>query len=110
MHPRYEIKKTYEVESYNPIPEKAITEIKKGILLEDGKTSPAKVKRVRPDLIQITIHEGKNRIIRRMMQKLGIRIKTLERIKIGSLSLGNLQPGRYRSLSEKEQEKIFNNH
>ena len=66
-----------------------------GIELEDGKTSPAKVKRIKDNIIEITIHEGKNRIIRRMIKALGYRMKSLERIKIGELGLSGLKPGKF---------------
>ena len=98
MHPRYEIKKTYLVGLYRPIDKNQIQRIEKGILLSDGKTSPAKVKQHEPALIEITIHEGKNRIIRRMLTKLGFKTKFLKRTKIGAYSLGNLKPGQYKQL------------
>ena len=81
--------------------------IQEGVLLEDGKTSPAKARKIRDNLIEITIHEGKNRIIRRMMEKLGYRLRSIERIKIGKLGLGDLNPGKFRKLNKKEKEDIF---
>ena len=107
MHPRYEIKKTYQVEVNKPIAEHSIKNIEKGILLEDGKTSPAKVRKIRDNIIEIIIHEGRNRIIRRMMEKAGYKIKSIERVKIGKLGLGNLRQGRYKELNKREREKIF---
>ena len=107
MHPRYEIKKTYQVETNKPIAEHSIKKIEKGILLEDGKTSPAKVRKIKDNLIEMIIHEGRNRIIRRMMEKTGYKIKSIERVKIGKLGLGNLRQGRYRMLNKQEKEKIF---
>jgi pseudouridine synthase len=76
-------------------------------MLEDGKTKPAKVKQLKPNVIDITIHEGKNRIVRRMIKKLGYKLKTLERTQIGNLKLANLNPGQYRNLTEKEKKEIF---
>jgi 23S rRNA pseudouridine2605 synthase len=108
MHPRYETKKTYVVGLGSSINNEQITKIQAGVMLEDGKTSRAKVRKLNDDLIEITIHEGKNRIIRRMCQKLGLKVRFLQRIRIGRLSLGNLKPGRYRFLSMKEIEKIRN--
>ncbi len=106
MHPRYEIKKTYLVEVNRPITEDSIRNIEKGVFLEDGKTSPAKVKKISQTIIEITIHEGKNKIIRRMMKKLRYNVKSLERIKIGNLGLKGLKPGKYRMLNNKEKIKI----
>jgi len=107
MHPRYEINKSYLVSLSNPISEFKINQIMKGVMLEDGKTSPAKVKIHKPKLIEITIHEGKNRIIRRMLEKLEIKIMSLERVKIGNLSLGKLSSGEYKHLTKKELGQIF---
>ncbi len=107
MHPRYEIKKTYMVGLYDNISEDQIRQIEKGIFLDDGKTSPAKVRKLRKNLIEIKIHEGRNRIIRRIMQKLGLKIKFLKRIRIGKLNLGNLEEGRYKELTKKDIEMIF---
>jgi 23S rRNA pseudouridine2605 synthase len=107
MHPRYEIKKTYLAGLRNKISDKQINQIEKGIMLRDGKTSPAKVKKHNPDLIEITIHEGKNKIIRRMLEKLDLDIKFLKRIKIGKLELGNLKPGKYKFLTKRDLGNIF---
>ena len=107
MHPRYEIKKTYRVEVDRSIAESALRDIEKGILLEDGKTSPAKVNKIEKNIIEITIHEGKNKIIKRMMNELDYGVVSLERIKVGNLGLGELKPGKFRMLTEQEKEKIF---
>lgn len=107
MHPRYEINKTYRVEADRKIAESALRQIEEGISLEDGKTSPAKVKKTKENIIEITIHEGKNKIIKRMMKELGYSVLSLERIKVGDLELGGLKPGKFRMLTEQEKEKIF---
>ncbi len=107
MHPRYEIKKTYVVEVYKPMHESSIKKIEQGIVLEDGKTSPAKAKKLKDNILEITIHEGKNRIIRRMMEALGYNVKSLERTRVGSLQLGNLKPGQHKLLTKAEKEMIF---
>ncbi|MBL7054188.1 rRNA pseudouridine synthase [Candidatus Woesearchaeota archaeon] len=107
IHPRYEIKKTYMVGLYDSIDSKKILMIEKGVMLEDGLSSPAKVRKLRRDLVEVTIHEGKNRILRRIFKELGLRIKFLKRIRIGMLNLGDLTEGKYRKISKKEIEKIF---
>ncbi|MBC8444380.1 rRNA pseudouridine synthase [Candidatus Woesearchaeota archaeon] len=109
MHPRYEIKKTYVVNLQNALTEKQISEIKNGIELEDGKTSPAKIKRISYNLYEITIHEGKNRIIRRMMKTLGMAIKTLERTRIENLELKGLKMGKYKELTKEQIDSILKN-
>ena len=106
MHPRYEINKTYLVETEEPVDDNSIRDIEKGLLLEDGKTSPAKVKKIKDCFIEITIHEGKNRIIKRMMKKLHYIVKSLERVRIGNLELKGLKLGEFRDLSKGEREKL----
>ena len=107
MHPRYEVKKTYVVELVQKISHSSIQQLERGVNLEDGKTSPAKVTQLSEYVLEIQIHEGKNRIIRRMMKKLGYQVKTLKRIKIGSLDLGKLSQGRFRILKEEDKKLIF---
>lgn len=108
MHPRYEIKKTYFVKLNEPVAKQDIISLKKGIKLEDGITSPAEITNIFANNLEITIHEGKKRIVRRMFKALGYYVLFLTRIKIGNLKLGNLKPGKYRPLSKEEIQKIFN--
>ena len=107
MHPRYEIKKTYLVRIHKPITNQLISAIEKGIQLEDGMTSPSKVNKLEPGLLEITIHEGKNRVVRRIFNALGFKVVFLERIRIGKLELGTLAEGKYRSLTADEKKSIF---
>ena len=107
MHPRYEVKKTYLVETKEPIEQSDLGKIEHGVKLDDGMTSPAKTKQTAPNKAEIVIHEGKNRIIRRMMGFLGYHVLSLQRIRIGKLELGNLQPGKYRQMTEDEKKLIF---
>ncbi|MFC1768673.1 pseudouridine synthase [Nanoarchaeota archaeon] len=109
MHPRYEIKKTYVVGLYGKISTKQINEIEKGVSLEDGKTRPASLKVHDSSLLEITIHEGKNRIVRRIMKHLGLKIKFLHRIRVGNLGIGKLKAGESRKLNEKEIKNLRNN-
>jgi 23S rRNA pseudouridine2605 synthase len=107
MHPRYETKKTYESFIENPITSSQLESIKNGIELEDGKTRPAEVNVLKSDIIELTIHEGRKRIVRRMLKEIGIKVIKLKRTKIGKLTLGDLKPKEYRTLSEKDLEKVF---
>ncbi|MBU0536156.1 MAG: rRNA pseudouridine synthase [Nanoarchaeota archaeon] len=107
MHPRYEIKKTYLVEIDAPITPQDIRMIESGVILEDGKTSKSKIKKISPDQVEITIHEGKNRIVRRIFKVLGYKVLRLKRIRIGKLDLGNLMPGKHKRLTETDIKKIF---
>ncbi len=106
-HPSKEIDKTYLVKLNGKISKEQIRKIETGIKLDDGLTSPAKVSKVKHSVIRITIHEGKNRIIRRMMRKIGFMVTSLERIKVGRLELRSLKAGKWRHLKEYEKEKIF---
>ncbi|MBD3313685.1 pseudouridine synthase [Candidatus Woesearchaeota archaeon] len=107
MHPRYEIKKTYLVEIDKPITSADIKKIESGVRLEDGKTSKSKINAINPKRVEITIHEGKNRIVRRIFKHLGYKVERLKRIMIGKLRLGSLEPGEYKLLSSKQMQKIF---
>jgi len=107
MHPRYEIDKTYVAEIDKPIIDAHMEKMEKGIVLEDGLTSPARVKKIEENMIEVTIHEGKKRIVRRMLKQLGYKVITLERARIGKLDLGNLKVGQYRNLNEEDKKKIF---
>ena len=98
MHPRYEVEKTYIVEIDRQISKKDILNIERGVKLRDGFTAPAKLRRINLDIIEIKVHEGKNRVIRRMFNKLGYRVESLERVAIGNLQLGKLKPKAFRIL------------
>lgn len=107
MHPRYEIEKTYLAGVDDDINDKDIKEIEEGVILEDGKTAPAKVKKINSNTMEITIHEGKNRIIRRMLKELGFRVRFLHRVRIGQLTLANLEKGMYKPITPATMKKIF---
>jgi len=107
MHPSHEIKKKYLVTLDNPIDKKAIDNLQRGVQLDDGKTRPVKTHVVEPHVIEISIHEGKNRIVRRMFTALGYRVKALSRVAVGKLSLGDLKVGTYRNLTKKDIDRIF---
>jgi len=107
MHPRYEIKKTYLVWIDRQLTDEDVKHIESGVMLDDGKTSGAHIKKQGPCLAEITIHEGKKRIVRRTFNALGYTVKRLVRIRVGNLSLGNLKPGAYKELSESEIKQIF---
>jgi len=107
MHPRYEVTKTYRAEVEEKISKDAIKIIEQGVVLDDGKTAPATVKKIEDTLIEITIHEGKNRIIKRMLKKLSYTVVSLMRVRIGALDLGELQPGEYKEMTAEDKKKLF---
>jgi len=107
MHPSYETKKTYFVRLNKIISWSVLAPIERGIELEDGMTSPAKIRKINDIQLEITIHEGKKRVVRRIFEKLGFRVVYLERIKIGNLEMGSIKPGEYKYLKQPDIDKIF---
>ncbi len=105
-HPRYGLAKTYVVGVKGPAGGEMVEKLKRGIWLAEGKTSRASVKVLRrshkESLLEITIREGLNRQIRRMMAKVGLSVKTLKRTKIGRLDARGLGMGKFRTLSKAE--------
>ncbi len=107
IHPKYETQKAYFVEIEGTITKEQIKQLREGIKLKDGKTAPARVKRYSAHRMEITIHEGKNRIVRRMFEALGHKVKKLERVRIGRLRLAKLKPGEYKKMSLEDQKLPF---
>jgi 23S rRNA pseudouridine2605 synthase len=107
MHPRYEVPKTYRVRvSPSPVRDSVLTQLREGLELDDGPTAPADARRVGPDALEITIREGRNRQVRRMIEAVGHRVEALERTAFGSLRLHGLKPGEARRLTEDEVEGL----
>jgi 23S rRNA pseudouridine2605 synthase len=107
-HPRFEVEKTYRaVVGGPPVRETELRALREGVELEDGRTAPARVRRLGPDTLEITIHEGRKRQVKRMCDAVGHPIKRLERVMFGPLELGNLAPGRWRKLSRAEVEALM---
>lgn len=106
-HPSFEVPKTYRAVLERPIGDRALSSLRAGVRLEDGLTAPALVRRLGPNKLEITIHEGRKRQVRRMCEAVGSAVRTLERVAIGPLSLGRLPPGGSRQLSEAEVEQLL---
>jgi 23S rRNA pseudouridine2605 synthase len=77
-----------------------------GVELEDGPTAPARVRRLAPDRLELTIHEGRKRQVRRMCAAVGHPVRALERVRFGPLELGDLAPGAHRRLAAAEVERL----
>jgi 23S rRNA pseudouridine2605 synthase len=106
-HPRYEVPKTYRVHVGSPpVREATLRRLREGVELDDGMTAPAKVRRLGPDTLELTIHEGRNRQIKRMCEAVGHRVVALRRTRFGPLALGDLEPGASRRLSAAEVERL----
>jgi 23S rRNA pseudouridine2605 synthase len=112
-HPSSGIEKEYELTLKNPIPESHLAALARGPELEDGKMLPPKLTRLRrapkTATLNLTIHEGRNRIIRRACAAVGLSMLSLKRVRIGPVKLGTLYEGRYRELTETELEILKNN-
>ncbi len=111
-HPRYELDKVYHVKVKGIPDGKAITQLRNGVKLEDGVTGPARVNILSADhkkgqsLLEMVIHEGRNRQVRRMCAAVGHPVLALKRIQVGFLTLDSLQPGQYRFLTREEVERL----
>ena len=106
-HPRYEVPKTY-VATVEPMPvrESTLRRLREGVELDDGPTSPARVRQVRPGELELTIHEGRKRQVRRMIEAVGHRVVSLRRERFGPLTLGEMGPGKVRRLTPAEVERL----
>ena len=102
MHPRKKLYKSYIAKLNREIEEKDMDALKYGVVIDGKRTAPAKVKKIDKKEIRIAIFEGRNRQIRKMVEILGYNVISLKRVKIGELSLGHLQVGDYRKLTEEE--------
>jgi 23S rRNA pseudouridine2605 synthase len=106
-HPRYEVAKTYLARvGGGRVGEGALDALRGGVELDDGPTAPARVRRVKPDLLELTIHEGRNRQVRRMCEAVGHTVLALERVAFGPLRLDGLAPGAYRRCGDAEIEDL----
>jgi 23S rRNA pseudouridine2605 synthase len=106
-HPSFEVPKTYRVKvARPPVREPELHALRNGVELEDGMTAPALVRRLHPDELDITIHEGRKRQVRRMCAAVGHPVKEIERIAFGPLRLGNLPRGHARPLTHAEARRL----
>jgi pseudouridine synthase len=111
-HPKHQVDKTYIAKVLGIPDEKDIKRLRKGIFLEDGKTAPAKVRILKKGknfaVLEIIIHEGRKRQVRRMCESIGHPVLTLKRTRIGNLTLRGLAPGGWRYMTEEEVNYLKN--
>jgi len=105
-HPSFEVPRTYRARVEGRPDERALRALREGVDLEDGRTAPARVRRVGPHEIELTIHEGRKRQIKRMCDAVGHPIVALQRVAFGPLRLGELAAGRHRRLTAAEVERL----
>ena len=112
-HPKHHVDKTYIAALKGGLKVSDLAKLRRGIRIEDYTTSPAQVEITDAangyTFVEITIHEGKNRQVRKMFESLGCTVSALQRTKIGSLELGNLPLGRWRHLTSHEINCLVNN-
>jgi 23S rRNA pseudouridine2605 synthase len=102
-HPSFEVPRVYRARvAHGPVSERALRALRDGVRLDDGITSPARVRRVASDLVELTLHEGRKRQVRRMCAEVGHPVLTLQRVAFGPLALGDLPEGAHRRLDEAE--------
>jgi 23S rRNA pseudouridine2605 synthase len=101
-HPSFGVEKEYVIGVDGSPKPGAIRQLRQGVLLEDGMTAPARVSALGPGTLRITIHEGRNRQVRRMAEAVGHPVRRLVRTRIGPLRLGSLPPGEWRPLTTDE--------
>lgn len=101
-HPSFGVEKEYLAHVRGRPSRAALRSLRDGVELEDGMTAPAKASVVAPGLIRLTIHEGRNRQVRRMCEAIGHPVLRLARMRIGPLSDAKLKPGEWRSLTTDE--------
>jgi 23S rRNA pseudouridine2605 synthase len=106
-HPRYEVPKTYRMLLRHQPSDRDLEQLRDGVRLEDGPTAPATVQRTGEREVEITIHEGRNRQVRRMAEAVGNEVLQLRRVGFASLGLGRLAPGQSRRLSEEELRRLW---
>jgi 23S rRNA pseudouridine2605 synthase len=106
-HPRFEVPKTYRAKVANgPVGDAAVRALRAGVDLDDGRTAPARVRAIRPDVLELTIHEGRKRQVRRMCEAVGHPVIALRRVRFGPLELGDLALGAHRRLTAAEVERL----
>ena len=106
-HPSFEVPRVYRAKVRRPpVRGTALQRLRDGVELDDGMTAPARAKRLAPDVVELTIREGRKRQVRRMLDAVGHPVVSLERVAFGPLWLKGLEPGAHRRLTAAELDKL----
>ncbi len=105
-HPKFGVEKTYIAVLNKKISDQEVAQLRKGVELFDGKTAPCKAVKLGKEVVQISIHEGKNKQVKRMFRKLGFKVRELHRTQYGPLRLAKLKYGQWRHLRHPEIEAL----
>ena len=101
-HPRYGVPKVYAAEVEGSPDERALAALREGVELEDGRTAPAEARLLAPGLVELVLHEGRKRQVKRMLEAVGHPVRRLHRARYAVLELGELEPGAWRELTREE--------
>ena len=105
-HPRYEVDKVYLADVEGDPDDETLAQLAAGIELEDGLTAPAAVRRLGHARVELTIHEGRNRQVKRMLERVGHPVRRLRRTRYGALTVEGLAPGEWRELTRDEVDAL----
>ena len=105
-HPRYGVEKVYEANVEGEPDERALERLRSGVDLEDGRTAPAQARLLGPSTIELVLHEGRNRQVKRMCENIGHPVTRLHRSRYAGLTLEGLEPGRWRELEPSEVKRL----
>ena len=106
-HPSFDHEKAYRVTVSRPMPQEALKKMAGGLSIMGTRTRPAEITRISPRQFQIVLKEGKNRQIRRMVGKVGHQVTELVRIRMANIRLGDLPPGSWRYLTDRERDRLL---
>ena len=111
LHPSHQVDKTYLARVTGSVSLDTVRMLRQGVMLDDHKTAPAKVRIVKTEtfatVVLVTIHEGRNRQVRRMFEEAGHKVLQLRRVRFGPLELGDLPRGQWRELTPEEERKLM---
>jgi 23S rRNA pseudouridine2605 synthase len=106
MHPRYEVEKVYEAEVDGDPSTDTLRRLSEGVELEDGRTAPARGRRLGPGRVELAIHEGRKHQVKRMLEAVGHPVRRLHRSRYAGLEIGALAAGEWRELSAEEVSRL----
>ena len=105
-HPRYGVEKVYEADVEGEPDDAALRALVQGVELEDGRTAPARARRLGPSRVELALHEGRKHQVKRMLEAVGHPVKRLHRPRYAGLGLEGLEPGAWRELTDREVEQL----
>jgi 23S rRNA pseudouridine2605 synthase len=105
-HPRYGVEKTYVVDVEGHVTNEVLETLEKGVELEDGRTAPARARRLAPSRVELILHEGRKHQVKRMLEAVGHPVTRLHRSAYAGISADDLEPGAWRELSDEEGARL----